>query len=68
MEKYNTIVQAVSTVGFPIMIALILIYIIWKIEENHKTEMNSMITAVTNNTLVLQKLVDKIDTLSDRKA
>lgn len=68
MEKYNAIVQAVSTVGFPIMIALILIYVIWKIEENHKTEMNSMITAVTNNTLVLQKLVDKIDTLSDRKA
>lgn len=68
MEKYNVIVQAVSTVGFPIIIALILIYIIWKIEENHKTEMNSMITAVSNNTLVLQKLVDKIDTLSDRKA
>ena len=68
MEKYNAIIQAVSTVGFPIMIALILIYVIWKIEENHKTEMNSMITAVTNNTLVLQKLVDKIDTLTDRKA
>lgn len=67
MEKYNAIVQAVSTVGFPIIIALILIYVIWKIEENHKTEMNSMITAVSNNTLVLQKLVDKIDTLSDRK-
>lgn len=67
MEKYNVIVQAVSTVGFPIIIALILIYIIWKIEENHKTEMNSMITAVSNNTLVLQKLVDKIDTLADRK-
>ena len=67
MEKYNVIVQAVSTVGFPIIIALILIYIIWKIEENHKTEMNSMITAVSNNTLVLQKLVDKIDTLTDRK-
>ena len=67
MEKYNAIVQAVSTVGFPIMIALILIYIIWKIEENHKTEMNSMITAVSNNTLVLQKLVDKIDTIADRK-
>ena len=67
MEKYNAIVQAISTVGFPIMMALILIYVIWKIEENHKTEMNSMITAVTNNTLVLQKLVDKIDTLSDRK-
>lgn len=67
MEKYNIIVQAISTVGFPIIIALILIYIIWKIEENHKTEMNSMITAVSNNTLVLQKLVDKIDTLADRK-
>ena len=67
MEKYNVIVQAISTVGFPIIIALILIYIIWKIEENHKTEMNSMITAVSNNTLVLQKLVDKIDTLTDRK-
>lgn len=67
MEKYNALLQGVSTVGFPIMIALILIYVIWKIEENHKTEMTSMITAVTNNTVVLQKLVDKIDTLEDRK-
>ncbi len=68
----NTIVQIISAVGFPIVAALGCGYFVkWQYEQNqkqveemrkeHKEEVNKMTEALNNNTLALQKLIDKLD-------
>lgn len=69
----STISSLVSTLGFPIVICLVLIvgfkYMFdkfmdrnAKITQDHKQEMDAVTTALNNNTVVLQKLCDKLDT------
>lgn len=38
----QTIINAISTIGFPIVMCLILVFVIYKSNENHKEEMNSL--------------------------
>lgn len=59
--NYETVIQAITTVGFPIVMCLILYWHIQKQDENHKAEINKLSDAVSNNTLVLQKLCDILD-------
>lgn len=61
MDLISSFVSAISTVGFPCVICLIMIDLIGKIEENHKSEMHEMTEAVNNNTTALVKLIDKIE-------
>lgn len=61
MDAFNSFVSAISTVGFPCVICLIMIYVIWKIEENHRGEMHEITEAINNNTTALVKLIDKIE-------
>ena len=67
----NEIVQVVSAVGFPIVAAIGCAYFVkWQYEQNskqneemrkeHKEEVAKMTEALNNNTLALQKLIDKI--------
>lgn len=57
---FNVIIQAISAVGFPIVISLYLLWYIKKIDEDHKEESKSFTEALNKNTLVLQKLIDAI--------
>lgn len=68
----DNIVQIVSAVGFPIVAAIGCAYFVkWQYEQNqkqveemrkeHKEEAQKMTDALNNNTLVIQKLVDKFD-------
>lgn len=68
----NDIVSIVSAVGFPIVAAIGCAYFVkWQYEQNqkqieemrkeHKEEITNMTNALNNNTLALQKLIDKID-------
>lgn len=68
----NEIVQVISAVGFPIVAAIGCGYFVkWQYEQNqkqveemrkeHKEEVVQMTKAIENNTLALQKLIDKID-------
>lgn len=68
----NDVVQIISAVGFPIVAALGCAYFVkWQYEQNqkqveemrkeHKEEAQKMTDALNNNTLVIQKLVDKFD-------
>ena len=59
--NYETVMQAITTVGFPIAMCLILYCHIQKQDENHKAEIDKLSDAVSNNTLVLQKLCDILD-------
>lgn len=66
------IVSIISAVGFPIVAACACgIFIKWQYTENqkqvdemrkeHKEEVSKMTEALNNNTLALQKLIDKLD-------
>lgn len=57
---FATIMSAVSSVGFPIIFCFVLYKTITDIQKAHKEESDKMTEAIHNNTLVIQKLVDKI--------
>lgn len=71
---YDQAITAVERIGFPIVLVAVLIVgfkymfdkFMQKSEEEakrHKEEMDSVRIALNNNTLVLQKLCDKLDTI-----
>lgn len=55
------IVEMVKDVGFPIAICGVLFWYVYHLTENHKLESEKFTEAINNNTLVIQKLVDKLD-------
>ena len=68
------IVSVVSAVGFPIVAAIGCGYFVkWQYEQNqkqveemrkeHKEEVMKMTEALNNNNLLIQKLIDKFDSL-----
>ena len=68
----NEIVSVVSAVGFPIVAAIACgMFVKWQYEQNakamdevrkeHKDEVSKMTEALNNNTLALQKLIDKLE-------
>lgn len=67
----NEIVQVISAVGFPIVAALGCgFFVKWQYEQNmkqteemrkeHREETAKMTEALNNNTLALQRLIDKL--------
>ena len=56
----NTITTIVSTVGFPIAMCIGMLFYGYKQQENHKEETEKFTEALNRNTLVLQKLCDKL--------
>ena len=67
----SQIVQIVSTLGFPIAMCLLFFWYITKRDEQHSTEIKAiqeqhrdetakMTEAINNNTLVIQRLIDKM--------
>lgn len=47
--------------AFPIVMCLILCYIIYRMNTTHKAETDKFAEALQQNTVVLQKLCDKLD-------
>lgn len=50
----------IATLGFPIVCCGVCFWYINKSGEEHKQEMDKMSEAIANNTLVMQKLLDKL--------
>lgn len=72
METIKTILEAITTVGFPIVCCGVLMYYqkytrdkdaeqLKELSETHAQENKAMADALNNNTIVLQKLCDKLD-------
>lgn len=57
----TNVIQAISTVGFPIAMCLILMWYIKSNDDNHKEEMDKITDALNNNTVALTKLASKLD-------
>lgn len=55
-DVVNAILTGISTVGFPIVMCLIIFY------QNEKT-IETLKTTIDNNTSIIKELVAKIDTL-----
>ena len=61
MEDVNVLIQAISTVGFPIVMCAIMFWFLNKEQENHKAEMLSLkeVIAENNSGLVgLKQLIE----------
>lgn len=56
----NTIIALVGSLGFPIVACVGMAFFIREIIANHKSEMEKVTEAIQNNTIVIQKLVDKM--------
>lgn len=55
----------VTNVGFPVVCCLLLFWWIMNLEKQHKEEIGKLSDAVNNNTLVMQKLLDKLEMEED---
>ncbi len=60
----NAITTLIGSIGFPIVMCLLLYYRMDKQDENHKSEMEKITEALNNNTQALTALATKISTLS----
>ncbi len=69
---FAEVLSAIASVGFPIVACCAMAYFFSKVNNNyradikelnkeHHEEMDAMTTAINNNTMVLQKLVDRLD-------
>lgn len=63
----NDIVTIISTVGFPIAACVALFWQSNEMQKRHKEEMDGVKEALNNNTLVVQKLVDKLSEIVGRE-
>lgn len=74
----NTIVTLIGSLGFPIVACMGMAYFFAKANDNyrndikesnqlHKQEMDAMTEAINNNTLVLNRLIDRLGGEEDGK-
>lgn len=63
----ENIITAISTVGFPIVMSLCLMWFCKYSMDNHREESKEFTQALNNNTLVLQKLCDNLEKGDDLK-
>ena len=68
----NNIITMIGSLGFPIVACLGVAWFFAKVNENyrndikemnrqHKEEMDKMTDAINNNTVVIQKLIDRME-------
>lgn len=60
-------VNLISNVGFPIACTVALFWQLEKQRESHKEEMAKTVEAVNNNTLAMQQVVTKLDSLTKKE-
>ena len=58
--EVSELIQAISTVGFPIVMCLLFMYYIKYINDQHKDDIDKLTKSINNNTLVMQKHLDKL--------
>ena len=59
-----TITSLIGSLGFPVVMCLILVFRMDKQDEQHKIEMDKITEALTNNTVALTNLTSKIEGMS----
>ena len=59
--EFNTLITAIGSLGFPIVACILMGYMFIKFTDNYRADIKSMTEIVNNNTLALNKLIDKLD-------
>lgn len=57
METFQLVISAISTVGFPVLVALFFLYRLSKQDERHAEQFEEMRKSVDNNTQVIKELM-----------
>lgn len=57
----------IGSVGFPIVMCLIMVKVMMQMEDSHKTEIDSLKESLNNNTNVLTKLETMLTMLTEKK-
>ena len=65
-ETVQIITSAIATLGFPIVVSGALFWFMIKSNGQHKEEIDNLSKAVNNNTVVVQKLIDKLEPMSNK--
>lgn len=60
----DAIIQAVSTLGFPIVMCAALLYYLNQERVSHKEEMNSMKEALDRNTTIMTELKEMLSVIT----
>lgn len=61
LMDYTVVSQVISNVGFPIFCVLAMFALWNKEREDHKAEAGKWVEAIHNNTLVMEKLLERMD-------
>lgn len=59
--EIDVISQVISNLGFPIACVIVMFWMWNKEREDHKTESDKWVEAIHNNTLVMEKLLERLD-------
>lgn len=59
--EFESVLQAITTVGFPIVMCLVLLWYINKMVDSHKEETKAFTDALNKNTTVLERVCDKLN-------
>lgn len=57
----NSATQLIGSIGFPIVMCLLLYYKMGTQDELHRAEMDKMTEAINNNTKALTELISKLE-------
>lgn len=60
-EVMAQVLTAISTVGFPIVMCLIMYYHMTDIQKSHKEEISELTKTIENNTIAINTLIAKFD-------
>ena len=60
----NVITQIISNLGFPIACVVAMFWMLNKERDAHKAETAELAKAIENNTNVMTKMLDKLETIS----
>lgn len=63
----EAITALIGSVGFPIVMCLIMVKVMMQMEESHKTEIESLKESLNNNTNVLTKLETMLSMLAGKE-
>lgn len=63
----QAITALIGSVGFPIVMCLIMVKVMMQMEESHKTEIDSLKESLNNNTNVLTKLETMLSMLARKE-
>lgn len=55
------VITIINSVGFPIFVAVIMMYLFYKMTITHKEEMQVMSEAIDNNTLAMSQIKTQLE-------